>query len=160
MTQVSIQDVFLEKKSGFFRSMTILESPQLGIKKEIKIIVCKIVLKQPESKSFVRDFFFVRNKRARCWILYLIFTLVNYNNKLNFNVFTTNIWCWKGIWENLTDNSISEILFTYCLPLKEVLNRSFLYFHMDSLLFGLTVFSFGGYLHYLNPLFIFDHAGP
>ena len=93
MTQVSIQNVFLEKKSGFFRSMTILESPQLGIKKEIKIIVCKIVLKQPKSKSFVRDFFFVRNKRARCWILYLIFTLVNYNNKLNFNVFTTNIWC-------------------------------------------------------------------
>ena len=116
MTQVSIQDVFL-KKSGFFRSITILESPQLGIKKkEIKIIVCKIVLKRPKNKPFARDFFFIKNERARCWILYLAFNLVNYNNKLNFNVFTTNIWCSKSIQENRVDYSISEILFTYLLP--------------------------------------------
>ena len=161
MTQVSIQDVFL-KKSGFFRSITILESPQLGIKKkEIKIIVCKIVLKQPKNKPFARDFFFIKNERARCWILYLAFTLVNYNNKLNFNVFTTNIWCWKSIQENGTDYSISEILFTYWLLLEEILNRSCLYFHLDSLLFfGLTVFSFVGYWHSLNPFFLFDYAGP
>ena len=154
MTQVSIQDVFL-KKSGFFRSITILESPQLGIKKkEIKIIVCKIVLKRPKNKPFARDFFFIKNERARCWILYLAFTLVNYNNKLNFNVFTTNIWCWKSIQENRTDYSISEILFTYCLLLEEILNRSCLYFLLDSLFFWLDCFLFCGILTFSESLLL------
>ena len=59
MIQLNIKDVFL-KKSGFFRSITIVESPQLGILKEIKII-CKIVLMKSKNKPFVREFFFIRN---------------------------------------------------------------------------------------------------
>ena len=56
---------YLKKKSGFFRSITILELPQLGIvKKEIKIMICTVVLKRPKNKPSVRDFFCVRNERA------------------------------------------------------------------------------------------------
>ena len=60
MIQLNIKDVFFKKKSGFFRSITIFESPQLGILKEIKII-CKIVLMQSKNKPFLREFFFIRN---------------------------------------------------------------------------------------------------
>ena len=65
MTQISIQDLKKKKKNqAFFRSIAILESPQLGIVKEIKSMICTIVLKRPKNKSFVRDFFLHRKRKG------------------------------------------------------------------------------------------------
>ena len=152
--------MFFLKKSGIFWSIIILESPQLGIvKMKIKIIICKIVLKRPKKNPFARDSFFIRNEGARWWILYLIFTWITITNWIL--MFLALILCVEKVFK-ITAQMIknSDIIFPYCFPLEELLNRNFLYFQLDSLLFGLNVFSFWWYWHSLNPFFFFEYAGP